>query len=959
VAAPRSVDQLAEVVARCSEEGMPITMRGAGTSIAGNAVGPGLILLTHHLAAIAEVDAEAQTATVGPGVVLDDLQRAAAPYGLRFGPEPSTHDRCTFGGMIGNDACGSRSVRWGSTADNVIGLEAVTLAGLRLTLGPAPRVDPPAAASALVGRLRGLVEPNEELIRSELPRWHRRVSGYALDRLLPERHFDVARAMVGTEGTCAIVTSATVRLVPAPPVRVLLLLAYPDDIAAATEVPPLLDAQPYTVEAMSVELIEGYRGRVADLLPDGDAWLLVEAGGATAAEARAHAGRLAGTVSRRLGDASVRLVEDAAAQRSIWRMREDASGRATRLPDGSPAWPGLEDAVVPPARLAAYLTELRRLLRERGYGGITYGHFGEGCIHVRIGFDLARSEGVARFRTFMEDAADLIVAHGGSLSGEHGDGRARSELLGRMFSPEMLDLFRAFKAAWDPRGLLNPGVLVDPAPIDADLRPAAPTRIELRPELAYPTDGGDVRSAVQRCIGVGRCVVREGPGTMCPSYKVTGEERHSTRGRARLLQELMMGSLADEGWRSTAVRDALDLCLGCKACLTDCPTNVDMATYRSEFLAHHYRGRIRPRTHYSLGWLPAWLRIGSRMPRLANAVLGSGLGGALYRSLGGVAADVPVPRLPRRTFVRESGGETLADPGVPHRGRVVLWPDTFTNHLSPSIPAAALTVLTAAGYDVVVPRSPVCCGLTWMTTGQLGTARSVLRRSLCAPELAGDDPVVVLEPSCAAALRVDAPHLLGHEDAVPQVGSRVRTLAQMLDGIDLSPRDVQAGQGGAGGGEAGHGAAGYGAAGGLPPRRAVVQPHCHQQALLGTEADARVLAAAGIEPAPMLAGCCGMAGDWGAARARASISRDVAGLALTPALAAAGEDTLVLADGFSCRMQVERLGGPPARHLAEVLAERLSASRRTAGHGGSTEGLAPGTSERAVAAAPGGTWDES
>jgi Fe-S oxidoreductase len=582
-------------------------------------------------------------------------------------------------------------------------------------------------------------------------------------------------------------------------------------------------------------------------------------------------------------------------------MREDASGRATRLPDGSPAWPGLEDAVVPPARLAAYLTELRALLRERGYGGITYGHFGEGCIHVRIGFELGRTDGVARFRAFMEDAADLVVAQGGSLSGEHGDGRARSELLGRMFSPAMLELFRAFKTAWDPGGLLNPGILVDPAPIDRDLRPAAPTRLELRPELEYHADGGDVRAAVQRCIGVGRCAVRQGPGMMCPSYRVTGDEQHSTRGRARLLQELMMGSLAEEGWRSTAVREALDLCLGCKGCLTECPTGVDMATYRSEFLSHHYRGRIRPRTHYSLGWLPLWLRLGSRMPRLANTVLGTGLGGALYRTFGGVAGDVPVPRLPRRTFVRDAGGETPAAAGAEPRGRVVLWPDSFTNHLSPSIPADALTVLTRAGFDVVVPRTPVCCGLTWMTTGQLGRARSVLRGSLAATELVGEEPIVVLEPSCAAALRVDAPHLLGDDDGIRRLGSRVRTLAQVLDGVELPVRD-RAG----------------------PIERAVVQPHCHQQTVLGTDADVRVLAGVGIEPAPMLAGCCGMAGDWGAASHRAAISRAVADLALGPALAAADDGELLLADGFSCRMQVERLGGRRARHLAEILAERLS-----------------------------------
>jgi FAD/FMN-containing dehydrogenase/Fe-S oxidoreductase len=912
VAAPRSVEQLAEVVGRCAEAGLPVTPRGAGTSIAGNAIGPGLVLLTRHLAGIGDVDVEARAVTVGPGAVLDDVQRAAAAHGLRFGPEPSTHDRCTIGGMVGNDACGARSVRWGSTADNIEALEVVTATGLRLAAGPAPALGPGPGAAALAGRLRSIIDPSAGLIRAELPRWHRRVSGYALDRLLPERGFDVARALVGTEGTCAIVTAAALRLVPAPPARVLLLLGYPDDVAAATDVPALVTAEPYTVEAMSVELIAAYRQRVQGLLPEGASWLLVEAGGDGAPEARAHAERLARSVSRDLRHASVRLVEDAAAQRAVWRMREDASGRASRLPDGSPAWPGFEDAVVPPERLAAYLAAFRALLAEHGLVGVTYGHFGEGCIHVRLGFELGRPDGVARFRAFMEEAADLVVAHGGSLSGEHGDGRARSELLARQFSPPLLSLFGAFKSAWDPRGLLNPGVIVDPAPIDADLRPAEPTRLPLRPDLAYHADGGDLRAAVQRCIGVGRCVVREGPGLMCPSYRATRDERHSTRGRARLLQEMMAGSLAEPGWASEDVRDALDLCLGCKGCLRECPVSVDMATYRSEFLAQHYRGRLRPRTHYSLGWLPLWLRLGSRLPRLANAALRHPLGQALYRSLGGVAADVPLPELAPRTLVALAGGETPATPGEGgvRRGRVVLWPDSFTNHLAPGIGQAAIRVLARAGYDVVVPRSPVCCGLTWMTTGQLGRARSTLRRSLDAPELGGDEPVLVLEPSCAAALVTDAPHLLGDDAGARRIGGRVRTLAGLLDGVELPGLDA--------------GAALPGPDAAVAPAGALVQPHCHQQAVLGTDVDARLMARAGIRPDPMLDGCCGMAGDWGAASGRVAMSQAVADLALAPALRDLGEDGLVLADGFSCRMQVQRLSGRRARHLAEVLDERVS-----------------------------------
>ncbi len=597
VVAPRDRDDLAEVVARAAEAGVPLTMRGAGTSIAGNAIGPGLVVdLSRYLAGVLALDPEARTATVLPGTVLDDLNRAAAAHGLRVGPDPSTHSRCTVGGMLGNNACGSRSVRWGTTAENTLAMELVTPDGSRRRTG--------ALGTALDARIASVVGTHGDTIRRELPPWPRRVSGYALDWLLPERGSDVARALVGSEGTCAVVSEATLRLVRPPAVRGLLVLAFADDIAAATAVPGLLPERPFTVESLTAELLSGWRD--PGLLPPGGAWLLVEAGGETVAELRDHAARLAAAAGTRVGAPDASVLEDAAAQAVLWRVREDGAGRAARLPDGSPAWPGFEDGVVPPQRLAAYLGELRALLRDHGLAGVTYGHFGEGCIHLRVGFGLDLPGGEERLGAFMAAAADLVVAHGGSLSGEHGDGRARSALLDRQFSPAMLAAFRAWKTAWDPGNALNPGILVDPLPLAQDLRRPRPTLVTLEPSLAHETDGGDLRQAVERCIGVGKCVSRQPGAAMRPSYRATGEERHSTRGRARLLQEMAAGSLATDGWRSTDVREALDFRLSCRACVSDCPTGVDMAAYKAEFLDHHYRGRLRPRAHYSLGRLPSW-----------------------------------------------------------------------------------------------------------------------------------------------------------------------------------------------------------------------------------------------------------------------------------------------------------------------------------------------------------------
>lgn len=909
VAHPGSADELAAVVALAAEEGVPLTMRGAGTSIAGNALGPGILVVTRRLDRILAIDPEAGRATVEPGVVLGELNRRLAPHGLRVGPDPSTHARCTIGGMVGNNACGAHSVAWGTTAQSTLALDVIRASGERMRLvspaaaaGPAIAPDAawPAPPAALLAALDGLVAPNADAIRAHLPDWPRRVSGYALDRLLPEHGRDLARAFVGTEGTWGVVAAATLALVRPPAVRVLLVVGFPDDLAGADAVPALLAEAPYTIESMSTELLalSGVDHGAAGL-PAGGAWLMIEAGGESAAAAHDHARRLAAAIGRQLDERGVRLLEEPRAQAALWRIREDGAGYAARLPDGGPAWPGFEDSAVPPAHLAGYLRELRALLREHGLEGITYGHYGEGCIHLRVGFGLDRAGGAERYERFLHAAAALVGRHGGSVSGEHGDGLARSALLGAMYPPGILDLFARVKDAWDPAGVLNPGIIVRPPPVTTDLRAVRPLALATPAALAYAHDGGSLRAGVERCIGVGRCVSTQGQALMCPSFRATGDERHSTRGRARLLQELLTGELAADGWRSTEVREALDLCLACKGCVSDCPTRVDMASYKSEFLHHHYRRRLRPRAHYSLGWLPYLLRVGERMPRLVNLVTGSRATRGLVAFLGGIEKDRGIPPLARTTFRRAHRRRGPSTASAPH-GSVVLWPDTFTDHLSPEVGHAGVRVLEAAGYAVTVPAAPVCCGLTWMTTGQLDTARRVLRSTLAAPELAGDAPVVVLEPSCAAMLRTDLPELLPDDPRARSVAARVRTLAELLDAV------------------------GFVADPAAPAEApALSQPHCHHQAVLGLAADRRVRERNGIAVGTELAGCCGLAGSFGAERGHGTVARQVADLALTPALAAADAATPILADGFSCRTQIASLSGRRALHLAEVLAARL------------------------------------
>ncbi|MFI5553878.1 FAD-binding and (Fe-S)-binding domain-containing protein [Streptomyces sp. NPDC051738] len=939
VVAPHDADDVAAVLEVCRDHMVPVVARGGGTSIAGQATGTGIVLdFTRHMNRIVSLDPETRTAVVQPGLVLDRLQDAAAPHGLRFGPDPSTHSRCTLGGMIGNNSCGSHSVAWGTTADSVRELDVITARGQRLRLGKewagAPR------------GLRDLVEGEAARLRTGYPELPRCISGYALDALLPEKGADVARSFCGSEGTLGILTEAAVRLVEAPRARALAVLAYADEGAAAEAAAGLLPYGPLTVEGMAADLVPATAA-----LPRGGAWLFVETGGESEREARARAE----TIVRAADVVDALVVTDAAGQRALWRIREDASGTATRMPDGSEAWPGWEDCAVPPKRLGAYLRDFRALLTAHGLRGTPYGHFGDGCIHVRIDFDLLTEAGISRFRRFSEELAEVVVAHGGSLSGEHGDGQARAELLPKMYGEEMVRLFERAKGVWDPDDLLNPGMLVRPAPLDANLRFSVLPREPVDVAFGYPADGGDFSAAVRRCVGVAKCRTTSATGSavMCPSFRATGEEEHSTRGRARLLHEMLAGELVTDGWRSTEVRDALDLCLSCKGCRSDCPVEVDMATYKAEFLHHHYEGRRRPAAHYSMGRLPQWLRVvaRTRTASIVNALAAVRPLAWAAKRVGGIAPEREIPRLATRTFSRWWEGREK--PPVGSDGDlVILWPDTFTEHLSPSVGKSAVRVLEAAGLRVALPptvrlrtasagngepvggaervggrttvamdpvsllrgRSRVCCGLTYVSTGQLDHARAVLRRTLdlMEPVLETAAPVVVLEPSCAAALRSDLPELLHDDPRARRLADRVLTFAEALERLapDWTPPRVD--------------------------RAAVGQTHCHQHAVLGDAADRRLREAAGLT-GELSGGCCGLAGNFGFEKGHFEVSAACAEEQLLPrvreAMAAEGkgaegeagetQGAVVLADGYSCRTQLDQLAGVRGRHLAEVLAERL------------------------------------
>jgi FAD/FMN-containing dehydrogenase/Fe-S oxidoreductase len=926
VVVPRTPEAAAEAVAVCRTHGVPVLSRGGGTSLAGQCTNTAVVLdWTKYCHRVLSVDPQERTCTVEPGIVLDQLNASLAPVGLRFGPEPATHMNCTLGGMIGNNSCGATAQRTGKVVDNVAALEVLLYDGTRFWCGPTSdeeyaqierRGD---RRAGIYRRLRRLRDSYADQIRERYPDIPRRVSGYNLDSLLPEHGFDIAGLLVGSESTLVTVLRAKLKLIPVLPERSLVVLGYPSVARAADAVPAILPHEPIALEGLDHRLIHDEQAKhlnpqaLADL-PQGSAFLMVQFGADSKDEVDAAAQRMLDALHDTEHHPAVEFLDDPARENELWQVREAGLGATAHVPHQRDTWEGWEDSAVAPGRLGDYLRDLDKLYDEFGYADAAmpalYGHFGQGCVHTRIPFDLYTTEGVAAYRAFMERAADLVVSYGGSLSGEHGDGQSRGELLGRMFGPDLVAAFGELKDIFDPADRMNPGKVVRPARLDEHLRlggdwaPATPQDLFFR----YPHDGGSFAQAASRCVGIGKCRQHEHPSgaVMCPSYQVTGEEEHSTRGRARLLFEMLHGhadSPIGDGWRSTAVRDALDLCLACKGCKTDCPANVDMATYKAEFLAHHWAGRPwrRPRSDWPLGWLPLAARAVHRL-RLAGLVNTLSHTPGLHRA-GSWAAGVEPREVP--LFARQSLQQWAVrhrrPGGTGERGTVLLWPDTFTNYFHPHIGQAAVAVMEAAGWRVEIPAEPVCCGLTWISTGQLGTAKRVLGETVArlAAHVRAGGFVVGLEPSCTAVFRSDAPELFPDDQDVLRLRDHTLTLAELLTSHTPGWQPPS-----------------------LAGREVLAQVHCHQHAVLGWDAEAKLLGTAGARAEPLASGCCGLAGNFGFQPGHAGVSRALAEQVLLPRLRDADPAAVILADGFSCRTQVHELdsGGREAIHLAELLA---------------------------------------
>ncbi|HEX6254830.1 MAG TPA: FAD-linked oxidase C-terminal domain-containing protein [Euzebyales bacterium] len=924
VVVPRDVDDIVATVAACCEHDVPILGRGAGTSLAGQCCNTAVVIdCSKHVNRIIDIDPDARTATVEPGVVLDALRDAAAPHGLTYGPDPATHAWCTMGGIIGNNSCGVHALMAGKAVDNLEAMEVLTYDGTRLTVGAtAPdRLDAIIAAGGRRGEihrgLRALRDRYDRQIRTEYPDIPRRVSGYNLDELLDDRGFHVARALCGTESTCAITLRATVNLVANPAARRLLVLGFPDIFTAGDAVPDILEHAPIGCEVMDRRLISemqamGIHPDKVAMLPGGDAWMLVEFGADDRGEATARAEALAAA----LDGPTSRLFDDPDDERRIWEVRESALGATARVPGRMPTWEGWEDSAVHPTRIGDYLRGLAQLWDTYCYSGSWYGHIGDGCVHTRNNFELTTAAGIATWRRFMEDAAELCVSFGGSLSGEHGDGQGRGELLDRMYSPEMLDAFRAFKRLWDPTGRMNPGKVIDAYPLDSNLRLGTDFRpVDLGPTtFAFPDDGGSLLNASMRCVGVGKCR-RPGSGDMCPSYQATREEVHSTRGRARLLFEMLRGDVTAATWRNDDVADALDLCISCKACARDCPVGVDMATYKAEFLSHHYAGRLRPRHAYALGHIDLAARLATRAPGLVNAVTHAPALRRLVARLAGITTEREIPRFTSQTLVawfREAHASSAADGAhAPTRTvgtDVILWPDTFTNHLTPGPGRAAVQVLTALGFRVRLPDRALCCGRPLYDFGMLSRARRLLLQVLdtLRDDIAAGTPVVGVEPSCLAVFRDELGKLLPDDADAARLATQTFSLSEFVllhrDRFDAALERAGTARPG--------------------PGAARLQAHCHQKAAWGTVAEVEVLTALGIDTEELANGCCGLAGSFGFVSDHYDVSMRI-GEQLFGQVRDAEDDARIVADGFSCRTQIAHGTGRAPVHLAEVLRDAL------------------------------------
>jgi FAD/FMN-containing dehydrogenase/Fe-S oxidoreductase len=956
VVVPRDNEDVLSTVALCREHHAPLLPRGGGTSLAGQCCNAAVVLdFSKYMSRILEVDPQRRIARVQPGVVLDRLRAEAEKHHLTFAPDPATHDRCTLGGMIGNNSCGVHSIMAGKTDDNIEELEVLTYDGQRLHVGATSEenlnrfISEGGRRAKIYSGLKQIADRYGDQVRRQFPNIPRRVSGYNLNQLLPENGFHIARSLVGSEGTCVTILEATCRLVESPPARVLVVIGWPDIYICADRVPEIMAHGPIGLEGFDDIMVNASRRKGVNLeglalLPDGNGWLMVEFGADTAEEAEAQARHLMQALHRSATPPDMRMFTDPRQARRIWDVRESSLGVTSHVPGEPQRWEGFEDSAVAPDKLGSYLRDLRRLMQDFHYEGAFYGHFGHACVHTRMDYDLESDQGVRKFRQFMEEAADLVIRYGGSLSGEHGDGQARAELLPKMFGPELMQAFREFKALWDPDWKMNPGKLIEPYRLDENLRIGADYKPwQPATHFQFLDDHGSLAAATMRCVGVGKCRRDEG-GVMCPSYRVTRDEDHSTRGRAHLLWEMTNGyvgadavvrpgersskGIIQEGWRSEAVKQSLDLCLACKGCKSDCPVGVDLATYKAEFLSHYYETNRRPLSALAFAHIDQCARMASHVPGLANLVTQLPGLSDLAKLAAGIARRRRIPALAVETFqqwwerTRFNEGEfalfgrqnsRTAPPGPASDSSrkagttVLLWADTFNNYFLPSTAMAAVEVLEAAGFDVLVPRAHLCCGRPLYDVGLLDRAKSLLLEVMDALsiEIESCTPIVVLEPSCAAVFRDELVNLFPKDERAQALSKQVFLMSEFLEQF---AKDFP-----------------------IPKlsRRALVHGHCHHKSIMRMKAEEAVFRRMSVEftaPAP---GCCGMAGAFGFEKKKCEISRAIGELELLPAVRSAPTDWLIVADGFSCREQIAQETDRHALHLAEVLQMALNEATET------------------------------
>jgi FAD/FMN-containing dehydrogenase/Fe-S oxidoreductase len=910
VVIPRHEGDVMRTLALARENRLPILARGGGTALAGQACNAAIVLdFSKYMNSIRRIDAERGLAVVEPGVVQAQLNAAVAPHGLFFAPDPSTKDRCTIGGMVGNNSCGAHSAAHGKTVDNLEALEAALYDGTRLSLGASGEGDVLAASADAPGRreaeiraaTRALVGRYADEVRRRYPKIPRRVSGYNLDELLPERGHNLARALVGSEGTLAVTLAATLRLVPRPRKLVLVVLGFDDVYLAADQVPWILEHRPQALEGFDHHLPDFARAKGLDavrLLPDGRAFLIVELGADTDDDARAAAERLTAEARRVRACAGMAPLFNAAEQRAVWSLRESGLGAGALIPGHPRTWPGAEDTAVPPARLGDYLRRFVRLLARHNLAAATYyGHFGEGCVHCRVNFDFTIAKGVETFRAAMLDIGDLVTEFGGSLSGEHGDGLARSELLPKMFGARLIDAFAEFKRIFDPDSMMNPGVIVAPHPLDSHLRVTPSYRpAPAETHFNFSAEGG-LAGAALKCVGIGKCR-KSDAGTMCPSYMATREEMHSTRGRAHLLWEALSGNgLLEGGFADLALKEALELCLSCKACKTECPAAIDMAAYKAEFFANYYRRKRRPLDMRFFARIHEVARLGAVAPRVANALSHTPALGAVARRLLNVHPARELPRFAPATF--RSWFARRAGRANSEGREIALFPDTFNNFFEPEVAIAATEVLERAGFKVVIPPRDLCCGRPLYDAGMLHRARWRLEQAMdtLAPLVERGAAVVGLEPSCLLTFRDELPGLFPGDSRAAAISARAMLFDEFLSREAL------------------------GFAAPALKGHALVHGHCHQKSLAGMKGEMAILGGiGGLKVDAPDAGCCGMAGPFGYGADRFEVSRAIAERVLIPAVRQSAPDTLIVADGFACRTQIRHFcpeRGP--LHLAQLL----------------------------------------